>query len=575
MLQKTCWWLTIIFGCAAVASAQPAEQAAPAAATEKWVWNSLASPRGAMLWFLEAQRPALRGREDAIARAVKALDLSQAGDLDRRDHLNLIGKLIGVIDRTREVLPEELPGPEQVKAYRWSRFVFFPRPAAHMWIWDKMGHAPAGQIVLEETSPGTWQFSAQTILQLDALYDSMSDLPPQYIPLEDRGELIGALGPTFDKTQWWQWLSLLVAIFGGLLAGKVVQLSLRRLSTNLDQWGWDIRSTVFRNASSPASLLLLTVGLSVGMHFIHLEEGIVEFRGKMFQLLYLLAVGWFIFNLIEVIDVTLRRLAEKTESKLDDMVVPMVRKTLRIFLVIVFMIVVLQNVFDLNITGFLASLGIAGLAVSLAAQDSVKNLFGSLTVFFDKPFMVGDFISFAGNTGTVEEIGFRSTRIRLLSGHVVSVPNMKFIDNDVENITARPYIRREMNVTITYDTPPDSIEKAVDILRDVLNDQQVVDQGRFDMKLFPPRLAFNELNADSLNIRAYYWYQMAGDPDRGFFSYLTHTQIVNMKLFRAYGEAGIEFAFPTQTLYLAGDPGRKLSVDARLVNGDTTGKAYT
>lgn len=575
MLRKTCWWLTIIFGCAAIASAQPAEQAAPAAAAKKWVWDSLASPRGAMLWFLEAQRPALRGREDAIARAVKALDLSQAGDLDRRDHLDLIGKLIGVIDRTREVLPEELPGPERVKADRWSRFVFFPRPAAHMWIWDKLGHAPAGQIVLEETSPGTWQFSAQTILQLDALYDSMSDLPPQYIPLEDRGELIGTLGPTFDKTQWWQWLSLLVAIFGGLLAGKVVQLSLRRLSTNLDRWGWNIRSTVFRNASNPASLLLLTAGLSVGMHFIHLEKGIVEFRGKMFQLLYLLAIGWFIFNLIEVIDVTLRRLAEKTESKLDDMVVPMVRKTLRIFLVIVFMIVALQNVFDLNITGFLASLGIAGLAVSLAAQDSVKNLFGSLTVFFDKPFMVGDFISFDGNTGTVEEIGFRSTRIRLLSGHVVSVPNMKFIDNNVENITARPYIRREMNVTITYDTPPDSIEKAVDILRDVLHDQQVVDQGRFDMKLFPPRLAFNELNADSLNIRAYYWYQMAGDPDRGFFSYLTHSQIVNMKLFRAYGEARIEFAFPTQTLYLASDPGRKLSVDARLVNGDTTGKAYT
>jgi MscS family membrane protein len=276
-----------------------------------------------------------------------------------------------------------------------------------------------------------------------------------------------------------------------------------------------------------------------------------------------------------VIDVTLSRLAEKTESKLDDMIVPMVRKTLRIFLVIVFTIVMLQNVFNLNITGFLASLGIAGLAVSLAAQDSVKNLFGSLTVFFDKPFMVGDYISFVGNTGTVEEIGFRSTRIRLRSGHLVSVPNMKFIDNDVENITARPYIRREMNVTITYDTPPDNIEKAVDILHDVLNDPQVVEQGKFDMEDFPPRLAFNELNADSLNIRAYYWYQMAGDPDRGFFSYLTHSQIVNMKLFRAYGEAGIEFAFPTQTLYLAGDPARKLSVDARLIGGDTAGKAYT
>lgn len=113
-------------------------------------------------------------------------------------------------------------------------------------------------------------------------------------------------------------------------------------------------------------------------------------------------------------------------------------------------------------------LGIAGLAVSLAAQDSIKNLFGSVTIFIDNPFSVGDRIVFSGTDGFVEEIGFRSTRIRTLTGHLVTVPNMKFIDEAVENITARPYIRRTMNMTITYDTPPDKIEQAVQIIRDLL-----------------------------------------------------------------------------------------------------------
>ena len=118
-----------------------------------------------------------------------------------------------------------------------------------------------------------------------------------------------------------------------------------------------------------------------------------------------------------------------------------------------------------------------------------------------------------------------------------------------------------MDVTITYDTPPGKIQEAVEILRAVLTDPQVVEEGRFNMEENPPRISFNELNSDSLNIRAYYWYQMAADPDRGFFTFLEHAQVVNLKLFHAYEEAGIDFAFPTQTLYLAGDPQRKLRVE--------------
>ena len=387
----------------------------------------------------------------------------------------------------------------------------------------------------------------------------MKDLPLVYEGVTVGG-FFSLLGPTFANTSWGEWSGLLLGIFAGLLIGKIVHASCRAAAGRSTSRGWEIRSTVLHNIASPASLAILAIGIMVGLEFIQLDKAIDDLANRILMFLFILSVGWFLFNLVDVIDVAMRRLTAQTETKLDDMIVPLIRKTLRIFLVIVFTFVVAQNIFGLNITSWLAGLGIAGLAVSLAAQDSVKNLFGSITIFFDKPFMLGDFIVFENHKGLVEEIGFRSTRLRLLTGHLVSIPNMKFIDNSVENISARPYIRREMNVTITYDTPPDRIERGVEILRDILNDPQVVEQGRFDIEKFPPRIAFNELNADSLNIRAYYWYQIAGEPDRGFFTFLDHSQLVNMKLFHTYGKAGIDFAFPTQTLHLAGDSNRKLDI---------------
>ncbi|MCC6681153.1 MAG: mechanosensitive ion channel family protein [Phycisphaeraceae bacterium] len=390
--------------------------------------------------------------------------------------------------------------------------------------------------------------------------------PPDPTPVPIASSLMQTLGPTFQETHWWQWAALAVCIFLGLLAGKITSTILRSIGDKLISRNWHIRGTVFNNLASPISLALFSVGIYGGLvGFIQLHELKESFVDPLGQFLLLLALAWLLYNLVDVIDVLLRRLTEKTENKIGDMILPLIRKTLRVFLVIVFALVIAQNVFGMNVTGFLAGLGIAGLAVSLAAQDSVKNLFGSLTIFFDKPFLIGDFVTFDGQSGTVEEIGFRSTRIRLLSGHLVTIPNMKFIDTKAENVSARPYIRREMNVTITYDTPPEKIEQAVSILREILHDQQVVSEGMFDMENNPPRVAFNELNADSLNIRAYYWYVIPRRSERGFFTFLEHCQLVNMMLFRRFTEASIDFAFPTQTLYLAGDDKRQLTVDVRQV----------
>jgi MscS family membrane protein len=195
--------------------------------------------------------------------------------------------------------------------------------------------------------------------------------------------------------------------------------------------------------------------------------------------------------------------------------------------------------------------------VSLAAQGPIKNLFGSVTVVLDRPFGLGDRIKFEDKDGVVEVMGFRSTKLRTLDGHLVTIPNSKLIEDVVENITARPYLRRRFSVTITYDTPPDKVEQAVEIIQGILAEPFMVES--FDLVEFPPRVSFNDFNADSLNILVVYWYQLNVE-GRDFWTFNDQAQQFNMKLLRAYNDAGIDFAFPTQTLHLAGDPNRLLSV---------------
>ena len=270
------------------------------------------------------------------------------------------------------------------------------------------------------------------------------------------------------------------------------------------------------------------------------------------RLLTITAVGWFLYNLVDVLAQGMAHFATRTQSNLAGQLVPLVRKTLRVFLVVLLVLFAAQFVFGADITAWLAGLGIAGLAVSLAAQDSLKNLFGSITVLLDRPFQVGDRVIIDGHDGPVEEIGFRSTKLRKLSGELVTIPNSKVVDTAIVNVQRRPTIPRIFSLTLTYDTPPDKVRQAVQILRDLLAEPQL--QGGFDMEKQPPRVYFDAFNADSLNIKVYYWFRPALD----WWAYNDHAQHFNEQVLERFAAAGIEFAFPTQTLFLASDPNRPL-----------------
>jgi MscS family membrane protein len=389
-----------------------------------------------------------------------------------------------------------------------------------------------------------------------------TDPPAQQEPEPD---VLGALGTVFDATPGWAWFALFGGILGGLIAGKIVQVALRRVADRMRAYAAVARAVIFDGLAGPASLALLTVGIHLGLVGVVMPPEIALFVFNVLKFLYLLAIGGLIYTRVNLIDIALKRHIEKSHSKLAAQIAPLVRKAIRIFVIIIFVLFIAQNVFGINVTAWLAGLGIAGLAVSLAAQDSIKNLFGSITVLLDKPFAVGDRIVFGDADGFVEEIGFRSTKIRTFTGHLVTVPNMKFIDSNVENVSARPFLRRTLDVTITYDTPPEKVEQAVQIIKDILFEAEMVDPFRLEER--PPRVFFNDYNAASLNISVSYWYFLDEPTGRDWWGFLAYNEKFNHLLFKAFGEAGIDFAFPTQTLYLAGDPDRELAVR---VLGDST-----
>lgn len=349
---------------------------------------------------------------------------------------------------------------------------------------------------------------------------------------------------TLEETSWRGWLILLLAIFAGYVTGYIAKKVLESLADRQLKHGWLIRSAVFRSLASPGSLILLTVGVSIGLGGLAMSQEVRWFVGRVLALAYIIGFGWAFFNLIDVIDLSLKRLAAKTSSNLDDQMVPLVRKTLRLFLIIVLLLFTLENVFQRDVSTWLAGLGIVGLAVSFAAQDSIKNFFGSITILLDRPFQLNDRVTIDGHDGTIEDIGFRSTRVRRLDGVLVTIPNSKVVEQSIQNVSRRPNLRRITDVSITYDTPPDKVLRAVQILKDILETPDVVD--KFDLEKFPPRVHFNEMRADTLNLQMIYWYKDPTD----WWGFQALGQKINCEILRRFNEEGIELAFPTRTLYI-------------------------
>lgn len=337
-----------------------------------------------------------------------------------------------------------------------------------------------------------------------------------------------------------QVLGLFAWILGAMLLGKILHLSVAYVAKTKQMEGRSLLRVTLQSTARPMMGIFFLIGLQQGIKLFAIADQYAALFSDLFDVLMTVGITYLVFSLIAVLDHLITRFTSRTKTTMDDMMAPMVRKSLRIVVVILGLVQVAQILSDKPITSILAGLGVGGLAVALAAQETIKNFFGSLVIFADKPFELGERVVVSGHDGTIEEVGFRSSRIRTLDGHLVTVPNGELANMAIQNIGKRPFIKRKMNVTITYDTPPEKMQQALDILKELLENHEGMKED------FPPRVYFSDFNECSLNLLVLYWYH----PPQ-YWDFMAHAEKLNLQILQRFNEAGIEFAFPTQTIHLA------------------------
>ncbi|WP_456451677.1 mechanosensitive ion channel family protein [Hydrogenimonas sp.] len=322
-------------------------------------------------------------------------------------------------------------------------------------------------------------------------------------------------------------LSLLLAKTVYWLIGRFVKTITDRTENKFDDILVDMME-------EPAVFAMILTGIWYSLHLLHLNDLAQTVLAKSYYVLIIFTVSWFVTRLFDaVVETYLTPYVQKSEGKLDDQLLPIVRKGFKLSVWAIAIIVALDNA-GYDVKAVLASLGIGGLALALAAKDTVANLFGSFTIFVDKPFVIGDRVKVKGYDGFVREVGIRSTRLQTLDGRMVTIPNQFVANESIVNVSSEPSRKITMDIGLTYDTTPERMEKAMTILREIAESHPDTEETIVT--------AFTEFKDSALNIRFIYYIKKGA-------SVFGTQNAVNMAILKRFNDEGLEFAFPTQTIY--------------------------
>jgi MscS family membrane protein len=335
----------------------------------------------------------------------------------------------------------------------------------------------------------------------------------------------------------WQFVASLIYIFLAFYVSKALDLFIAgRVKRWAESTSTKLDDLLVQLLRGPVKIISFVILLHIGMRVYSWPDVLAEVFSKSSKIIVAISITYVLLKAMDlVVGLWYQRTTTPENEQFGKQLLPLIGKSLKLFIVIVVALVTSQNL-GFDVTGLIASLSIGGLAVGLAAQDTLANLFGAVAVLVDKPFKVGDRIQLDAVDGTVETIGFRSTRVRNLDGHLVTVPNKTMGNATIVNITARPNIKTVMNIGITYDTSIQGVDAAV------RNIEEVYRQHENTSDLI---VSFNSFESSSLNILVVHWW---GNTD--YKAYLAGLQQMNLRLKERFDQAGIEFAFPTQTLHL-------------------------
>lgn len=332
-----------------------------------------------------------------------------------------------------------------------------------------------------------------------------------------------------------QWLLCVGIIIGAVMIGKLVYWIFKtRVAKLAAKTESQLDDLIVDLIEEPIVFCITVAGIWYGISQLTLPEKVDRYVDMGVHFLIILALTWLIARLVEALfSHYLMPLAEKSDNELDDLLLPIARKGAKIGVWSIGLIVALNNAGQ-DVGALIAGLGIGGLALAMAAKDTVANIFGGFTIFTDHPFSLKDRVRVAGYDGTIEEIGIRSTRLRTLSGTLVTIPNAKFADSAVENVSLEPNRKVTNNLGLIYDTTPDQMKQAMEILQGLASKNDQLEEKTV--------IGFNEFGASAMNILFIYYIKKDAD--------IVGTQsAMNLAILDAFNAANLEFAFPTQMLY--------------------------
>ena len=332
----------------------------------------------------------------------------------------------------------------------------------------------------------------------------------------------------------WRYGAVILLFIASFLLYRLVRALSLRISARLgDKNG--------RQATFTAVLSLLRGGLPVlsvwlSIHLFRVPESVRATIDRVFLAILTLLIIYLLARAVDAMVAILKVRAAKTPSPLDDQLVPLGGKVIKGFIWGIGLLLFLQNVLDYNISSLIAGLGVGGVAIAFAAQDTIANIFGAVMIFVDRPFKVGDAVSLEGYEGAIETIGLRSTRVRTWDGTLVIIPNKTVAATNITNLAARPTRRTNFTIGLVYDTPTEKLERALSILRDVMATHPSTAESR---------AYFNRFGDFSLNILVQHWCNVMD-----YEIYLRSMEEMNLAIKSRFEEEGIEFAFPTQTIQM-------------------------
>jgi MscS family membrane protein len=351
-----------------------------------------------------------------------------------------------------------------------------------------------------------------------------------------------------DNTLWQFASFALILFFGMILKRYISRLSNRFLFKLVRSYAHDVHGDRFIELMHrPVSFTIMVITVYIAFSQLNFpfhwnlrpteEFGVRYLIEKSYFVILYSSVIWIFLRIADFFSIVMLRRVEKIEDKYSGQIIPFFTDFVKVTIIIFGILIILGSVFTLNVGTIVTGLGIGGLAIALAAKETLENLLGSFTIFLDKPFVVGDMVRVAGITGVIEKVGFRSTRLRTLEKSFVTLPNKKMIESELDNLTLRTFRRGDLTIGVTYSTTAEQLKSIINQIQEYIDHHPNTNQDG--------KVRFHDFGPSSLDIMVLFFVDTMD-----WTVYLDVKQEILFKIMDIVNKNGASFAFPSTSVYI-------------------------